>query len=108
VRGCRSIASNYIFIHNKVGIRRRGRWTILDGQGESGPNASDNVYVTDVDNNRIQKFRSTGAFITKWGSEGEGDGQFQCLIGIVVDSSGNVYVTDIENHRIQVFSPSQF
>ena len=29
-----------------------------------------NVYVADTENNRIQKFSSSGAFITKWGSEG--------------------------------------
>ena len=30
--------------------------------------SSDNVYVTDGGNNRIQKFDSNGKFITKWGS----------------------------------------
>ena len=36
-----------------------------------------NVYVADTWNYRVQKFTSNGAFITKWGSEGSGDGQFQ-------------------------------
>jgi len=30
-------------------------------------------------------------FITKWGTEGEGDGQFNLPHGVAVDSSGNVY-----------------
>lgn len=44
-------------------------------------------------------------FITKWGSEGSGDGQFRDPDGIAVDSSGNVYVADdMDNHRIQKFN----
>ena len=53
--------------------------------------------------NRIQKFDSTGGFITKWGSEGSGDGQFYDPYGVAVDSSGNVYVADSYNNRIQKF-----
>ncbi len=64
------------------------------------------MYVTDSDNNRIQKFDSNGNFITKWGSEGLANGQFQEISSIAVDSSGNVYVADSNNHRVQVFSPS--
>jgi tripartite motif-containing protein 71 len=62
-----------------------------------------NVYVTDYDNNRVQKFDSNGNFITKWGSEGSKDGQFLNPQGIAVDSHGNVYVTDVSNNRVQKF-----
>lgn len=65
--------------------------------------SSGNVYVTDSNNNRIQKFDSTGGYVTQWGSSGTGDGQFIGLHGIGVDSSGNVYVTDYINSRIQKF-----
>lgn len=65
---------------------------------------SGNVYVTDTDNNRIQKFSSSGTFITKWGSYGTGDGQFDTPSGVAVDASGNVYITDYYNNRIQKFS----
>jgi len=44
-------------------------------------------------------------FITKWGSKGSGNGQFNGLSGITVDSSGNIYVVDCTNHRIQKFTP---
>jgi DNA-binding beta-propeller fold protein YncE len=67
------------------------------------------VYVTDVSNNRVQKFDSNGNFITKWGSEGSNDGQFgqhSSLDGIAVDSHGNVYVTDEGNTRIELFVPT--
>jgi len=62
------------------------------------------VYVADTYNNRIQKFNSNGTFITKWGSQGSGDGQFSHPWGVAIDSSGNVYVADEFNDRIQKFS----
>jgi streptogramin lyase len=65
--------------------------------------SSGNVYVADIDNNRIQKFDNNGTFITKWGSEGSGDGQFESPNAVAVDSSGNVYVADTYNYRIQEF-----
>jgi DNA-binding beta-propeller fold protein YncE len=39
--------------------------------------SSGNVYVADTYNHRIQKFDSDGNFITKSGTEGSGDVQFQ-------------------------------
>ena len=78
-----------------------------DGQfnlpGRIAVDSSGNVYVSDHNNHRIQKFTSTGTFITKWGSEGSGDGQFKFPSGVAVDSSGNVYVSDSLNNRIQKF-----
>jgi|SRR5215216_5571357 len=65
--------------------------------------SSDNVYVADTNNNRIQKFDSDGTFITKWGSQGEGDEQFTHPQGAALDSSDNVYVADGSNNRIQKF-----
>jgi len=64
---------------------------------------SGNVYVTDTGNNRIQKFTSAGRFLTKWGSAGTGDGQFQDPTDVMVDKAGNVYVVDSKNNRIQKF-----
>ena len=61
------------------------------------------VYVADAGNNRIEKFDSSGNFITKWGSLGSGNGQFNYPAKVFVDSSGNVYVTEFTNNRIQKF-----
>ncbi len=89
-----------------------GCYVIGSGDGELAypmgvaVDLSDNVYVSDSGNSRIQKFTSSGSFITKWGSEGSGDGQFlyQSAKGITVDSSGNVSVADYYNNRTQKFS----
>jgi DNA-binding beta-propeller fold protein YncE len=90
-----------------------GKWgTTGSGDGQFvnpalgiAPDSSDNIYVADWGNNRIQKFDSNGNFITKWGTQGSGDGQFDEPTGIAIDSSGNVYVVDRGNSRIQVFAP---
>ena len=66
--------------------------------------SSNNIYTTDWNNNRVQKFTSTGAYITQWGTKGSGNGQFDGPVGIAVDSSGKVYVTDSSNNRIQKFT----
>ena len=61
------------------------------------------MYITDTKNARVQKFDSNGTFLTKWGSKGTGDGQFQGPEGIDVDTSSNVYVADTKNARVQKF-----
>ena len=68
----------------------------------SGPFAVRRVYVVDSRNDRIQKFDATGGFVAKWGSVGNGPGQFNDPIGIGV--RGDVYVADTFNDRIQVFA----
>ena len=58
----------------------------------------DNVYVADAQNGRIQKFNSSGNFITQWNAAGSGVPQ-----GIAVDSHDNVYITDTNNNQVQKF-----
>ncbi len=44
------------------------------------------------------------ALVTKWGSMGSADGQFNGPWGVASDKNGNIYVADVLNHRIQKFS----
>jgi tripartite motif-containing protein 71 len=92
---------SYVFL-KKWGSRgdRDGQ---LGGPGKVAVDKSDNVYVSDFNNRRIQKFDSEGNFILKWGSRGENDGQFINPGGITVDFKDYVYVVDMYNHRIQKF-----
>ncbi|MBL8776614.1 MAG: SMP-30/gluconolactonase/LRE family protein [Acidimicrobiales bacterium] len=65
---------------------------------------TDQVYVADSVNNRIQVFTRDGAFVRKWGRLGTTNGRFNDPRGVAVDSAGNVYVVDRLNHRVQKFT----
>jgi hypothetical protein len=64
-----------------------------------------NIYVADGigTNNRVAKFDKEGKFIRQWGSTGSGQGQFNGVKALAIDSQGNVYVADAGNKRIEVF-----
>lgn len=84
------------------------RGVVVDQQG--------NLYVMDCGSNRVQKFDSEGSFITTWGREGTGDGEFKLWVDpehaegdVAIDAEGRVYVVDSASSRIQVFdSEGQF
>ena len=67
-----------------------------------------NVYVSEGNvfsgDSRIQRFTSDGVFISKWGAEGEADGQFINPYGVAVASDASVYVADSANNRNQKFT----
>jgi DNA-binding beta-propeller fold protein YncE len=60
------------------------------------------VYVTDLNQRRVQKHTFDGSFVTQWGSSGSGPGQFTFPTGVAVAPNGDVYVTDFS--RISQFT----
>ena len=66
-------------------------WPYLGGVGGAGiaTDSAGNVYATDQNNNRVQKFSADGTFITQWPV---GDPTRE-PVGITVDVAGDVYVT---------------
>jgi DNA-binding beta-propeller fold protein YncE len=63
------------------------------------------VYAVDLLNHSVKKFTQSGDFITKFGSVGTGDGQFQEAQGIGIDANtGEIYVSDSVENRVQKFS----
>ena len=82
------------------------------------------VYVSDQGNNRIEELSPAGAFIRVYGwgvsngnaefeicskeceagLAGAGNGEFDDVAGVSVDSSGNVWVADYGNNRVQEFN----
>jgi NHL repeat len=85
---------------------------------------SENVYVAEASNNRIDEFSSSGSFDKAWGwGVNDGAGQFETCTtscrngqpggaagqlsapeGVAVDDSGNVYVADHDGERIDEFA----
>lgn len=47
-------------------------------------------------------YNADGEFLFKFGSHGEGNGQFNAPTGVAVDANGNIIVADWGNSRIQV------
>lgn len=64
---------------------------------------SDNIYVADSNNNRVQKFNTEGNFLFKFDTFGLAEDQFSSPEGISIDGSQNIYVTETNNHQIQIF-----
>jgi DNA-binding beta-propeller fold protein YncE len=56
-------------------------------------------------NHRVSQFALDGTFVGVFaGTEGSGDGEFNCPRGItVLGSSGEVAVADCDNYRVQIF-----
>uniref|UniRef100_A0A8C5BEN5 RING-type E3 ubiquitin transferase n=1 Tax=Gadus morhua TaxID=8049 RepID=A0A8C5BEN5_GADMO len=50
-----------------------------------------------------QVYNADGEFLFRFGSHGEGNGQFNAPTGVAVDANGNIIVADWGNSRIQVF-----
>uniref|UniRef100_A0A8D2ZKA9 Tripartite motif-containing protein 2 n=1 Tax=Scophthalmus maximus TaxID=52904 RepID=A0A8D2ZKA9_SCOMX len=77
----------------------------------SGPhfaavNNNNEIIVTDFHNHSVKVFNTEGEFLLKFGSNGEGNGQFNAPTGVAVDVNGNIIVADWGNSRIQVFDGS--
>nr|XP_006820073.1 PREDICTED: tripartite motif-containing protein 2-like [Saccoglossus kowalevskii] len=62
------------------------------------------VYVVDYNSHCIRIYNQDGRYIKSFGSQGDGDCQFQSPWGISTDSKGNLIVADSWNHRIQVLT----
>jgi DNA-binding beta-propeller fold protein YncE len=54
-------------------------------------------------NSRVVKFNRNGDYLTHWGSKGQGDGEFNLVHDVALDSSGRLYVADRTNQRVQIF-----
>lgn len=66
--------------------------------------ANGDVYISDgYENSRIVRLNKDGEHLRHWGTKGTGDGQFNLVHDVAVDSRGRVYVCDRTNSRVQIF-----
>mmetsp|Transcript_10052 Transcript_10052/g.23514 ORF Transcript_10052/g.23514 Transcript_10052/m.23514 type:complete len:230 (+) Transcript_10052:109-798(+) len=78
----------------------RGAWGIaVSGGGRE-------VYVTDINNHRVQVFDEHGAFLRSFGGQGSNAGELLMPCGVTVNHQGTeVIVVDGGNNRLAVFTP---
>ncbi len=82
----------------------RGEYSVIDGVSSGGPeqvvlDGSLNIYVTDVYNNRVEKFDNAGNFLMAIGALGG-------PVGIDFDPDGNIIVAEDFGSQVQAFSPT--
>jgi tripartite motif-containing protein 2/3/tripartite motif-containing protein 71 len=75
----------------------------LPGAIELTQDLCHNLYVTDINNNRLIKLDSTGNVIKVVGKPGNGKGEFEYPNGLRVSKHNELYVCDSRNNRVQVF-----
>lgn len=107
------------FTNNGSYLTQWGTYGVANGQfalpkGIAADSAG-NIYVTDTinlyendlnNNKRVQKFDSSGNYLTQWGRAGTGNGEFNDLAGIAVTAAGDkIFVADSINNRVQKFVP---
>uniref|UniRef100_A0AAQ5XQ42 Tripartite motif-containing protein 2 n=1 Tax=Amphiprion ocellaris TaxID=80972 RepID=A0AAQ5XQ42_AMPOC len=79
----------------------------LNGPHFAAVNNNNEIIVTDFHNHSVKVSAILdGEFLLKFGSNGEGNGQFNAPTGVAVDVNGNIIVADWGNSRIQVFDGS--
>jgi hypothetical protein len=92
--------SNYVY-SAKVGSVGTGNGQ-FNGIGGLALDSTPNLYATDYNNNRVQKFTSALVYTSQFGSVGGTNGLFRNPQGIAIDSAGNIAVAD--STRVQVFT----
>jgi DNA-binding beta-propeller fold protein YncE len=54
-------------------------------------------------NSRVVRYSKDGEYLGQWGKKGYGDGEFNLVHDVAIDSRGRLYVTDRMNKRVQIF-----
>ncbi len=97
------IGSDYLGIQQANAVIDEVRISDITRVGNSDT-CTYRILVADSGNHRIQAFDAKGNFVSAYGSQGIGSGQFITPTAIAVDTEGRVIVADTGNNRLQVLS----
>ena len=84
---------------------RTFQWLVCHGDANHNRSGWQH-FVADFYNNRVQKFSPDGVFLSTFGTQGSGAGQFEKAIAVTVARDGSVFVADFANNRIQKWKPA--
>ena len=103
--------------HRVQAFSEDGKYMFTLGQGRMGSsagqlrfpigvnvNSQGNIMVADSGNHRIQIFDKNGHFIKTFGSQGQGEDQFNIPSDLCIDAEGRILVSDYGNHRVCVWA----
>jgi DNA-binding beta-propeller fold protein YncE len=68
-------------------------------------NRKDNIYVTDLNNARVQRFTADGKYVGGFDLPLDAPPRKSCLVGgMAVDDEGNVYLSFMSQHQVRVYT----
>jgi hypothetical protein len=86
----------------KFGTEGNGDGQFQDPHDIAFDQTGSNLWVCDRVRNDVQKFTSTGTFVSKFGSSGSGNGQLNVPYAMEIDPTFTyLYICDRGNHRVQ-------
>lgn len=71
-------------------------------------NTSGDIFIADIQNNKIQKFSEKGQFLNLIGKTGRGPGEFLDLADFKLDKNNQPIVLDLRLKRISIFDNSDY
>jgi RHS repeat-associated protein len=90
----------------RAGIWGTGAGQFANPQGVAINQSNGDIYVAEVESDRIQEFSPAGAYLAAFGSYGSEKGKLSSPYGLAIDSTGDVWVADTGNDRVEEFSSS--
>jgi sugar lactone lactonase YvrE/type II secretory pathway pseudopilin PulG len=101
------IGAGYQGVAGSIGSNSNANGGLDGGSDGIVVDSSGNIWATDVWHPRVEKFNSSGSYLSQFGSGGAANGQFNNpVMGMAIDSNNNLWVVDNGNNRVEEFNSS--